>query len=79
MELLDKLASLIPSDGVAITAISTALVFISDFILRVLKTEKPMSIAWVVARVLEKLGALCTKAAVFLDKVLPQKQKELPK
>lgn len=79
MELLDKLIGLIPSDGGVIVAVSTALLFVSDFILRVLKTEKPMSVAWVIARWLEKLGALCTKAAVFLDKVLPQKQKELPK
>ncbi len=77
MEFLEKLSGVIPHEAAVVVIIAGAL----DFIFRMVKTEKPLSLAWVIAAGARKLGEFLTKLASFLDKVLPQKVKsdELPK
>lgn len=43
-----------------------------DFIIRLLPTKKPLSIAWIVANSLHSLGKLSEAVAQYMDKVLPQ-------
>lgn len=46
-----------------------------EFALRMLKTEKPLSIAYLVADSFKKCGEILTKVGQLLDKVLPQRIK----
>lgn len=46
-----------------------------DLVLRLLKTEKPLSLALVLAKGLRLVAAICEKIAVLLDKILPQRVK----
>lgn len=66
MELVQKLIDLIDKAIAASGGIAIGV----EIILRLLKTKKPLSIAWVLADFFQKL-------AVLLDKVLPQRLKEL--
>ena len=75
MEFLQKIIDVIPMEASVVVVIAGAL----DFIFRLIKTEKPLSIAWLVVGFIKKVGDLFIKLASFLDKVLPQKTKELPK
>lgn len=65
---LDKMLALIPSDGGAIVVIAGIL----DFGLRLAKTEKPLSILWMISKFMHKIASLFEKLSVLLDKVLPQ-------
>lgn len=46
-----------------------------EFALRMVKSDKPLSIIYMISDGLKKVGELCTKLGVFLDKVLPQRLK----
>lgn len=46
-----------------------------EFALRFIKSEKPLSILYVVAGMLKMVGNLFAKLGDFMDKVLPQKIK----
>lgn len=46
-----------------------------DALMRMVPTEKPWSIAHVVAATIRTVGHVATGVADFLDKVLPQKTK----
>jgi len=75
MEFLEKISGVIPNEAAIVVIIAGAL----DFIFRMVKTERPLSLAWVIAKAIGKVGEICTKLALFLDKVLPQKVKDEPK
>lgn len=47
-----------------------------EFILRLFKSQKPLSILYVIAGGFKMVGNLLAKVGNFLDKVLPQKTKE---
>jgi len=46
-----------------------------EFVLRFVKSDKPMSIMYVIAGAFKLFGNLLSKLGEFLDKVLPQKVK----
>jgi len=83
------LAEVAPSEGIAfldsvlnfVSGLSgAALVLIAgavDMVMRLFNSEKPKSIAWTIAVVLSQVGKLATKFAEILDKVLPQRVKEV--
>jgi DNA-binding HxlR family transcriptional regulator len=46
-----------------------------EFAFRMIKSEKPLSIMYIVADGLKKVGELCSKLGSILDKILPQRLK----
>ena len=46
-----------------------------EILFRFFKTDKPLSIAWLISSSLKKISELATKLAELLDKVLPQRTK----
>ncbi len=46
-----------------------------EFMFRMLKTEKPKSIVYMIADGIKKSGELLTKVGMLMDKVLPQRLK----
>ena len=54
---------------------TTVVAIIVEMVLRFVKTEKPLSIAYVVAQSIHKIADICSGIANFMDKVLPQKLK----
>lgn len=72
MEYLEKILALIPSvDAGYVASITVAL----EFILRLIKSEKPLSILYIIAAVIKKLAEILLKISLLLDKVLPQRVK----
>lgn len=65
---LDFLAS---AEGASVT-----IALVVEFVLRFVKSEKPLSVLYLVASSLKGLGNLFEAAGHFLDKILPQKLKE---
>jgi hypothetical protein len=54
---------------------SLTIAVVLEFIFRLVPSEKPKSIVYLVAEGAKKLGAILTKIGEVLDKVLPQKVK----
>jgi len=69
--MLDQINSLIHSASGQAGIIAIVL----ESALRLVKSEKPLSIAHLVADSLHKIADLCAGLANLLDKVLPQKLK----
>lgn len=69
---IDSVATKIPSEGVLIVGAAAIL----EVILRAIKSEKPLSIMHLVARVIRALSTLFDKIADLMDKVLPQRLKK---
>lgn len=69
MEMLDKILAFIMSANGAAATVAVVL----EFALRMLPSEKPLSIAHLIALGLKKCGAVMTAAADLMDRVLPQK------
>jgi hypothetical protein len=43
--------------------------------MRLMPTKKPLSVAYVLADALKKIGEICTALGAMLDRVLPQRVK----
>ena len=72
MELLDKiLLALGQVDGAMIMTISVIL----EVVLRLVKSERPMSVLLMIAKALEIVGKITSKIAELLNKVIPQRLK----
>lgn len=72
MDLLDKiLLALGQVDGAMIMTISVIL----EVVLRLVKSEKPMSVLLMIAKALEVVGKIASKIAELLNKVIPQRLK----
>jgi len=69
--MLDQISSVIHSASGQAGIIAIVL----DTLLRLIKSEKPLSIAHLIAGSLHKIADLCAGLANLLDKVLPQKLK----
>lgn len=54
---------------------SVTIAIILDFAFRLIPSEKPRSLIYMVAHYSKKLGDLLVKIGNFLDKILPQKIK----
>ncbi len=54
---------------------SAVVAMILEFVLRLVKSEKPLSILYIIAAVVKKIGDIFVKLGQLLDKVLPQKLK----
>jgi DNA-binding HxlR family transcriptional regulator len=54
---------------------ATIAAIVVEAILRLIKSEKPLSIAYVIADSLKKIGDIASKLGAFADKVLPQRLK----
>lgn len=71
MEFLDKiLAFLSSAEGASLT-----IAVVVEFILRMIKSEKPLSILYLIANVAKKSGEILVKISNLMDKVLPQRLK----
>ena len=66
---LDKINGYIPSGGWTVTDLAIAV----ESILRLVKTEKPLSIIHLIASILKKVGEIFQKLAELLDKIFPQR------
>lgn len=72
LDTINKIITAIPLDGAVVAFVAMAV----EFGLRIWKTEKPRSIAYLIADGAKGIGALFSKVGAFLDKVLPQRVKE---
>jgi len=71
MEFLDKiLAFLSSAEGASLT-----IAVVVEFILRMIKSEKPLSILYLISSVAKKSGEILVKIGNLMDKVLPQRLK----
>ena len=66
---LDTLIDLVPEGGTALVVVSAVL----EILLRLFKSQKPLSILLVIAGVLKQLMMLFEKLAALIDKVIPQR------
>ena len=71
MAFLDSILALITSAA----CMSATLAVVLEFVLRLIPSEKPMSIAHLVGAFIKKLGEVCVAVGGLLDRVLPQKLK----
>ncbi len=71
MAILDQILSHIS----AASASAGVIALVLEFILRLVKSEKPLSILYIVGGVLKKLGAIFSGLGELSDKVLPQRLK----
>ncbi|NDD53349.1 hypothetical protein EBZ39_05665 [bacterium] len=69
--MLDHTLSLVNSAS----AQAGMLAFLVEAVLRLVKTERPLSIAHLIAGGLHKIADICAGLANLLDKVLPQNLK----
>jgi hypothetical protein len=70
-QFFEKALSLVSSaEGAAIT-----IALILDFVFRLIPSEKPKSVIYMIAKGIKMSGELLTKLGSFLDKVLGQKIK----
>ena len=71
MEVLNSIMSfLVGHEGMVAT-----LAVVVEFVLRLVPSEKPKSIIYLVAGVIKSVGAILVKIGEMLDRVLPQKLK----
>lgn len=73
MDLIQKIIDLVSGLEGGVVVIAAGVV---DFVFRLFKSEKPLSIAWLVAGAVKKLSELLVVIAGLLDKVLPQNLKK---
>lgn len=73
MDILDKIIGILKEPMVLLVAGG-----VLEFVFRLIKTDKPLSIAHVIASGVRKVAALVEAVAGFLDKVLPQRLAEPP-
>jgi len=71
LPMLDKILSWIPSDLQTVGIVAAVM----EFLMRMIPSQKPLSIMHVVAAVVKQLGAILNGVGALLDKVLPQKIK----
>lgn len=69
LPILDKISNLIPEAGTAVLAVAAVV----EFVLRIIKSKKPLSILYLVANICKQLGTLFSKLGDFLNKVIPQR------
>lgn len=71
MEVLNSImAFLVGHEGMVAT-----LAVVVEFVLRLVPSEKPKSIIYLVAGAIKSVGAILVKIGEMLDRVLPQKLK----
>lgn len=54
---------------------SMTIAIVLELAFRLIPSQKPLSILYVIASALKKCGEVCIKAGQIMDKVLPQKLK----
>lgn len=69
--MLDQIQSFVGS----LSGQATIAAIVVEAILRLVKSEKPLSIAYVIADTIKKIGDIASKLGAFLDKILPQRLK----
>jgi hypothetical protein len=70
LEVVNKLIAAIPEASPMLVA---SVAFALDLIMRLIKSQKPIGVLHGLAGALKAVGALLSKSASFLDKVLPQR------
>jgi hypothetical protein len=77
MEHLDKIIAALDKlyNGETLVTVGIAL----EIVMRMLKTEKPRSIIYILSGFCHKVALLIEKLGLMVDKILPQKLKEEPK
>lgn len=66
-----EVIGMIPTEGAIVVVLAGAV----DLVLRLVKSEKPLSVMYLIVDVLKALEKGLEKVAQFLDKVLPQRLK----
>lgn len=72
MTILDQIIAVL--DKNVLPAVTSVIIAI-EIIGRLIKTDTPWSILWIIQKVCFKLSVILAKVAEFLDKVLPQRLK----
>lgn len=73
MELLNNVIKAV--EGFGSSQFLVSLIVGLEFAFRMIKSDKPLSIMYLVSDGLKKVGELCQKLGQLLDKVLPQRLK----
>lgn len=73
MEFLDSILSWL--QGASNSAIFASIALGIEIILRLIKSEKPLSIMYLISDGLKKIGGIFAAAGALMDKVLPQRLK----
>ena len=71
VEKVSQIVDKIPTEGVVIVVLTGVL----DFVFRMIKTEKPKSIVYLIADMFKLIGKGLAKIGELMDKVLPQRLK----
>lgn len=72
MELIQSIIDFINNNLMTVAA---SIAFVLEFLMRIIKTEKPKSILLAIAAFCSLVGALFSKLAEFLNKIIPQNLK----
>lgn len=62
-------------DKVSSGQLMASIIIAVEFALRMVKSDKPLSVIYLISDGLKKVGELCTKLGLFMDKILPQRLK----
>lgn len=73
MELLNSVIKAV--EGFGSSQFLVSLIVGLEFAFRMIKSDKPLSIMYLISDGLKKVGELCQKLGQLLDKVLPQRLK----
>lgn len=73
MEVLNNVINGI--DKVSSGQLMASIIIAVEFALRMVKSDKPLSVMYLISDGLKKVGELCTKLGLFMDKILPQRLK----
>lgn len=73
MEILNKILEAISSFGAGPLVATIAIAV--EFVLRLIKSEKPRSILYLIADGTKAVGGIISKLGEIMDKVLPQRLK----
>jgi uncharacterized membrane protein len=72
MEAINAIVDTLFGTVKAAEASAVVLGIVLDFVFRLFKTKKPLSIAHLIGYMFNKVGALCVAIGNLFDKVLPQ-------
>lgn len=73
MEMMNKVMEWLNGAMNAPVLMSVAIAI--EFAMRIIKSEKPLSIAYMISDGLKKVGEIMSKCGQLMDKVLPQRLK----
>jgi hypothetical protein len=73
MEVLNNIIKSV--EGFSSGQLIMSVIIAVEFAFRMFKSKKPLSMMYLVADGFKKVGELCSKIGILLDKILPQRLK----